>query len=215
MSLSSGDYRWHSILMELIGIERKSVTDFLGSLSNGSLADELRRLREEVDYPMLLLEGPINVNPATGFLYRIWYSGGKFKRQDTSWRLNNLIPAVYDFSRTLGVMPFYSPSILSTPDVLRMLFTWDQSQNHTAVFKARRYDYVVPSPASVMLAAVVGPKTAHSILKEFRTLRAVLGASVEDLMKVDGIGPKTASKVLSILDTEYADSGLFDLASMR
>ena len=215
LGLTAGDYRWYSISMELVGVERKSVTDFLASLSNGSLADELRRLREEVDFPILLIEGPITIDHTTGVILRTWYSGGKFKKAETGWRLNNLIPAIYDFCRTLDIMPFYSPSIGETAAVIRYIYSWDQDQYHTAIYKNRKHEYVIPSPAAVMLASLVGPKTAHSLLHEFRSLRGILTADLERLTKVDGIGPKTAQKILDALDQEYKDSHIFDLSTIR
>lgn len=212
-ALPSGDARWFSITSELVGLERKSVPDFLMSLSNGSLADELRRLRDDCDLAMLLCEGPVTSDPVTGVLYRTYWSGGKFKKVETGWKLNNYIPAIYGFCRSMGIVPFYSPSIKDTPKVLRYLYNYDQETYHTEALKSRRYSYVVPSPAAVMLAAVVGPKTADALLTHFGTLRSVITADAKELMVVDGIGPKTAEKIFSILDKQYVKSG-FDLSTM-
>ena len=212
-ALSSGDARWFAITSELVGLERKSVTDFLNSLSNGSLADELRRLRDDCDLAILLYEGPITVNPITGVIYRTYWSGGKFKKVETGWHLNNYVPAIYGFCRSLGIIPFYSPSVKETAKVLRYLYNYDQEKYHAEALKARHYTYVVPSPAAVMLSAVVGPKTADSLLTHFGTLRKVITAEPKELMVVDGIGPKTAEKVYRILDTPYVKSG-FDFSQM-
>ena len=202
-SLPSADYRWFTIKGELVGIERKSIQDFLGSLSNGSLADELRRLAEDVDIPILLSEGPLDVDHVSGTIYRSYWSGGKFHRRETGWKISSYIPAIYGFCRTFGVFPFYSPSINETAKVIRYLYNYDQETYHTEVFKVRKRDYVIPSPAAVTLSAIVGPKTAHELLSHFGSLRKVLMADRKELITVYGIGPKTADKLISTLDKEY------------
>lgn len=214
-SLPSADYRYFTAKGELVGIERKSIQDFLGSLSNGSLADELRRLAEDVDLPILLNEGPLDVDRESGVIYRSYWSSGKFHKRETGWKISSYIPAIYGFCRTFGVFPFYSPSINETAKVIRSLYNYDQDLYHTEVFKARKRDYVVPTLSAVTLSAIVGPKTAHELLSYFGSLRKVLVADRGELIKVRGIGPKTADKLIATLDNSYdAKTSLFNFSSM-
>src|SRR3989338_5002522 len=51
--LEAGDY----LLGGLIGIERKTVTDFVSSLTHGRLFRQLFQLRRSVHTPVLIIEG--------------------------------------------------------------------------------------------------------------------------------------------------------------
>ncbi len=49
----------------------------------------------------------------------------------------------------------------------------------------------------VQMVPEIGPATARSLLKRFGNLRGVFAANVQDLTKIDGIGPKKAKKIAS------------------
>jgi Fanconi anemia group M protein len=50
----------------------------------------------------------------------------------------------------------------------------------------------------------IGTAIAMAMLKQFRTLKGVVNASKEDLVRVDGIGVKRAEKILRFLDKVYS-----------
>jgi len=55
----------------------------------------------------------------------------------------------------------------------------------------------------VQLLPDVGPALAKSIMQMYGNLRTLFSASVGDLTKVDGIGPKKAKRIVDIFDLEY------------
>jgi len=50
----------------------------------------------------------------------------------------------------------------------------------------------------------IGAKTANNLLSHFGSVRGVMNASKKDLMEVDGVGPKRAEEIHSVLTTAYA-----------
>lgn len=54
----------------------------------------------------------------------------------------------------------------------------------------------------------IGTKTAANLLEHFGSVRAVMNASREQLMEVDGVGPKRAEEVHSVLTAVYTLKGL-------
>lgn len=51
----------------------------------------------------------------------------------------------------------------------------------------------------------VGPALAGSIMTMYGNLRTLFSATVGDLTKVEGIGPKKAKKIIEIFDFDYAE----------
>jgi DNA excision repair protein ERCC-4 len=50
----------------------------------------------------------------------------------------------------------------------------------------------------------IGTKTANNLLAHFGSVRGVMNASKEELMDVDGVGPKRAEEIYGVLTTAYA-----------
>jgi len=50
----------------------------------------------------------------------------------------------------------------------------------------------------------IGAKTANNLLAHFGSVRAVMNASKEQLLEVDGVGPKRAEEIHSVLTMVYA-----------
>jgi len=48
---------------------------------------------------------------------------------------------------------------------------------------------------------------ARNILRHFKTLRRLFTASERQLMEVEGIGEKTAKKIVEVMDAVYDESG--------
>ena len=49
----------------------------------------------------------------------------------------------------------------------------------------------------------IGAKTANNLLTHFGSVRGVMNASKEQLMEVDGVGPKKAEDIHSVLTMTY------------
>jgi len=53
----------------------------------------------------------------------------------------------------------------------------------------------------------IGPALAKSVMKMYGSLRTLFSATVGDLTKVEGIGPKKAKKIVDVFDLEYDSKG--------
>lgn len=82
-----------------LGMERKTVSDFLSSLKSGRLEAQCGRMREEFDIRILLLEGAWSLN------------GSKvvYRNRDTGWHVASMQMAIYAFCRKLDMMPMWVP----------------------------------------------------------------------------------------------------------
>jgi ERCC4-type nuclease len=201
------DYSWESKDGTRVGVERKSVSDLLQSLSSGRLSDQLRRLCAECDFPVLLIEGPLDTNSKGFIVTRRWATtrlkNGKLKKvkkqRVTGWKLHSFIPAVYGYARLLGVTIMYSPHIDDTADVIRWMYEWDQKGSHSALLVPKRTKLQSPKQGVLALASLVGPHAATILCEHFGSLRGVVDHAAE-AGKVKGIGPVTAKKLLKVID---------------
>jgi Fanconi anemia group M protein len=62
----------------------------------------------------------------------------------------------------------------------------------------QRQEYVVSA-----IGGGVGPTVAEALLKHFRSVQAVMDATIDELCDVDGIGKTTAENILEIVESEY------------
>jgi Fanconi anemia group M protein len=49
----------------------------------------------------------------------------------------------------------------------------------------------------------IGIKTAKLLLERFGSIRNLINSSKEDLLKIEGIGEKTAEKLRELFEAEY------------
>ena len=64
---------------------------------------------------------------------------------------------------------------------------------------AEQQEYVVGAVAEV------GPVTARALLAHFGSVEAVMGATEEDLLAVDGVGEVTADRIRTVTASPYPE----------
>lgn len=166
--LSEGDY----LIGERICIERKSAPDFIASLKDGRLWDQIARMISSYEIVVLLVEGDplFPTAPLEGAYAGIVRRGVALFRVDDP-------PETASFIRRL----------------------WEQEnrpqsrRRPKATRKWRGDDEV----AEDCLAAIPGISVgkAADLLDHFGTLQKVFAASAKELQEVSGIGKKTATSL--------------------
>ena len=175
--LASGDY----LLGNGVAVERKAATDFVISLMEGRLFDQLARMAIEHERAVVLIEGDIY-------------------ETRSAIAPESLDGALSYISLLSGASLIYSPSIARTPFLLhRMALHVQHGLGYEIPLRASRPKG--PAAAQYLLEGLptVGPKAAQSLLAHFGSPRAVFSASRADLLSVKGIGPKSADAILAAL----------------
>ena len=177
-----GDY----VLGE-VGIERKSLNDFFGSLIRKRLFEQLRRLRDAYPVPLLILEGDL----AEVSEYRS--------------------PAAI-FGAVLAIEVDERVPILTTADreqtALLLSVLWKRRGKEREAYGLRhkpkaltleqRQQFLVEGLPNV------GATIAGNLLDHFGSVRGVFTASEDDLLRVPKIGEAKASEILRVLTALYA-----------
>lgn len=180
-----GDY----ILSERVAVERKTTEDFLNSIKDGRLFEQLKELNRNFDSPVLVLEG-----------------NGLFSRS----RMHpNAIRGVI-----ASIVTDYKVPILPTTGVeetAAQMF-WiakreQEDEKKSVSIRGKKRTETVKEKQEYVVAGLpnVSKVIAERLLKHFGSPINVFNASENDLIEVDGVGTLTAKGVKSVLESEYED----------
>jgi ERCC4-type nuclease len=97
----------------LVAIERKRVSDFLGSFRSGRLEKQLTRLKHQYTYPILLIEGELKTDRATGMVTT--------RGRKTKWSHASVQMYLWSLQRREGINVLYTHDIPETADLVRAI----------------------------------------------------------------------------------------------
>jgi DNA excision repair protein ERCC-4 len=182
IKLPYGDY----IINDGITIERKTAKDFLVSIIDGRLFRQLANLKKHCRNPILLIEGnpfktdlnfdPMAVKGALLSAQALWY-----------------IPMIFSRSKE------------DTRDILLMIARQDEAYIDVVPLRGGYRPKRLKSKQLYLLQGLpqVGPLLAKKLMVHFRSISAIVNASIEELTEVDGIGRTSAEKIREVLDEEF------------
>ncbi|WP_276280121.1 DEAD/DEAH box helicase [Halorussus caseinilyticus] len=184
-TLSVGDY----VLSDRVVVERKSVSDFLDTLTGGdrSMFEQVGDATRHYARPVLILEG--------GDLY-----------EKRNVHPNAVRGALASLAVDFGASVLRTTDEDDTADLLEVVATREQERDGREVSVhgekasktlAEQQEYVVSSIADI------GPVTARSLLEEFKTVEAVMTAREDDLLEAQGVGEVTAERIREVVGSEY------------
>ncbi len=184
MKLDFGDY----MVGEDIAIERKTVFDLVGTLTQRFLFDQIFKMRENYPRSLVIIEGYMGVLR-------------KFRRISAE-SLNGAL-----FALAQNGIPLV-PTIDYKDTAVFLVTASKQLSKDSKVPPIIRHRSKVETVAEKQLFLVtglprVGPVLADSFLRYFNTPREVFKASREELMAVKDVGPKTAEDIVKVLETSY------------
>lgn len=198
----------------LIGVEFKTVRDALTCMRDRRYAEQLREMRRRYEVCWLLVEGEWRAN-AEGLIEvrerRGWQERGHFTVQEyAAWLLT--------MTQRGGALLWTTTSRDETVTWLRTLYWWWTAKDfdaHRAHLEWYTPAYVPENPMDLTPPGVVqkvaaallaqGPtvdvngERARAVGAAFGSVRAMLDAGMKEWTAVDGIGAKTAKRVVEVL----------------
>ncbi|MFQ5910170.1 MAG: ERCC4 domain-containing protein [Thermoplasmata archaeon] len=179
--ITPGDY-----VVGEVGIERKTLGDFFNSMVRKRLFDQVIRLKSCYPTTVVIVEGDVSDicthrNPAA-----FW---GAF------------LAIVMDENVSI----LFSPDKLETARILRTIWR-RQEKGHNSYGLRHKPKMLTMEEKQMFLIQgfpSVGDTLSKSLLEMFGSVRSVMMADKEDLVKVPKIGEKKAENIVRILDEEY------------
>jgi DNA excision repair protein ERCC-4 len=176
-----GDY----IINDAITIERKTARDFLISIIDGRLFNQLSNLKKHCSRPLLLLEGnpyeteldfdPLAIKGALLSTQSIWY-----------------VPVLFSSSKE------------ETRDIFLMLGRQEENSLEVIPLRGGYRPKRLKTKQLFLIQGLpqVGPALAKRLLEHFGSAAKIMNATVGELMRVEGIGQVSAKAIRAILDEE-------------
>jgi Fanconi anemia group M protein len=187
LNLDAGDYLIGDIL-----IERKTAVDFIKSIVDGRLWNQLKKMSEVTDHAMLVVEGSV--------AYPI-------RKQLTKVHPNAVIGALSSVLVDWGIPVVVLPSYAWTAELLLRIHKKKSEPDTRTVMRARvKHKTITPDDELRRVVEGlpgIGANTAHELLCRFKTLQRLFSATKPELMGVQGIGEKRAAYLAELFRREY------------
>ncbi len=182
--LQCADY----VLSSRVGVELKTSADFVDSLIDGRLLEQLKTLKRSYERPLIIIQGTsdlysmrnVHPNAIRGMLGTIAISYGipilyAKDEKDSAALLLSIAKREQD-----GEKKDFAPHADRKPMTMK-----------------EQQEYLVSALPSV------GPNLAKELLKHFGTVQSVFTSTEEDLQKVAGVGEKIAKLIRDISTQKY------------
>ena len=184
-TLAVGDY----VLSDRVAVERKTVADFLDTLTGGdrSLFEQVGDAARHYDRPVVVIEGEglygeRNVHPKA------------------------IHGALASLAVDFGASVLRTAGEDETADLLEVVAEREQEESDREVsVHGERQSRTLAEQQEYVVAAIaeVGPVTARALLEEFGSVEAVMTADEEALQEAEGVGEVTAERVREVTGSDY------------
>ncbi|MFH1721302.1 MAG: DEAD/DEAH box helicase [Candidatus Altiarchaeota archaeon] len=185
--LPVGDF----ILSDRVGVERKTITDFLSSLIDKRLMTQALELRRTYEIPLMILEGRDDIYTQRGI------------------HANAIRGALSSLAVDLGIHIIPSKDEEDTANIVFQIAKREQLEEERLV--AVRGERTPLSLSDRQLFLVEGlPNVsavlARRMLEQFGTVERIMKASEKELQDVEGIGKGKAEEIRKVLKHKYRRS---------
>ncbi|MEA2055085.1 MAG: ERCC4 domain-containing protein [Candidatus Thermoplasmatota archaeon] len=182
--LPVGDY----ILSDRMAVERKRALDFLDSLVKKRLFDQIKRLAEAYQKPILIIEG-----------------GGLFSRSINERAIYGALSSIiadYGFSVVTSRDMGETASILygmASREQIKIKKEIALRGNKPSLSIKEKQRYVVEG------LPFISSVSAKKLLDYFGSVRRIMNATVNELCEIEGIGKKKAEIIKEIIEMKWED----------
>jgi ERCC4-type nuclease len=171
-SLGVADY----VVADGVGVERKTTRDLGRSILTGRLWNQVAKLRT-LRRPYLLIEGPAIASPG---VTRLGVKGALLQVLDN------------------GIVVLWSRDIQDTTEWLMQLAARTRRTTESPM-RRRRASRVTTSVGLVSAVPGITPATAQRLLDTFGSVAGISTATMDELLRIRGLGPKRAAHLQRIL----------------
>jgi len=172
-----------------VGIEKKTQSDFINSIIDKRIIQQLIVLKEQFTVPLLVIEGSKNIYTLRNF------HPNAIRGMLASIAIDFQVPIIY------------TKNVRDTASLIHVIAKrWEQPRRHISLLKKKKppelkeqQEFMVESLPGI------GNGLARELLKKFKSVRGVVNAEADALRGVDKIGKKKAEGIRLVLDAAYKE----------
>ncbi|MEM3827545.1 MAG: ERCC4 domain-containing protein [Candidatus Micrarchaeaceae archaeon] len=180
-TLPVGDY----VVSDRIAIERKTIRDFESSMKSGRLFDQVKRIHEYYERPIVIIEGD---------------------RSEFLLGNNVIMGAIIALYIDYNSAVMLSADAKETAKMIVSIAKHEQTtEKRSLSLKGSARAYTTRDFQLMVVGNLpgVGPKLSEALLSHFKSPRNIANASVDELMEVDKIGRKKAERIYAALNEKF------------
>ncbi|MBI4983688.1 DEAD/DEAH box helicase [Candidatus Woesearchaeota archaeon] len=180
--LESADY----LVSGRVAVELKTVPDFVASIIDGRLLEQVRDLKKNFERAIVIIEGEEDI-----------YSLRKVHANAIRGMLSSI---VLDF----GVPILYTKNPKDTAGLLAIMAQREQNKDREVSYHERK-PHSLKEQQEFFVSALpgIGIQTARLLLEHFCSIKELVNASRKELVNLKGIGEKTAERLISLFEEKY------------
>ncbi len=178
------------VLSGSVGVEFKTVEDFVDSIIDGRLLDQAKLIRENFSKPLIIIEGEND-----------FYFARKIHPNAVNGMLATLLV-------NFGIPVLRTKNANETASLLHMIAKKEQEKLGVGFdMHGERKPLSMKEQQEFIVSAFpgIGKTLCRPLLKQFGCIKNIINANEEDLKKVDLIGPKKAGDIRKIVESLYKD----------
>ena len=184
--LQTADY----VVSGRVGIELKSVEDFVTSIIDGRLLEQIKRLKKDFDKPILIIEGEQDI-----------YGVRKVHP-------NSIRGMLATITVGFGVPIIQTKNPAETASLMYFMAKREQEVDKQGInIHGDRKPTTMKELQEFIVAAFpgIGINLAKPILKNFRSIKEFVNTDIDKLKEIQLIGDAKAKAIKKIIDAEYED----------
>ncbi len=182
-----GDY----VLSDQIVVERKTLEDFLNSIIDGRLFNQLNKMNENYDSPLILVEG----NQEELFSLR-------------NIHRNAIIGALTSIALNYRIPILFTKNSAETAEYLFLTAKREQLGKGSDIrLRVGRKGLTLSEQQRFLVEGLpmVGPQMARSLLNHFGSIKAIANADQKELQEIENLGEKKARAIKNVLQKKFSE----------
>ncbi len=175
--------------IQTVGIERKTTGDFLNSIIDKRLINQIILLKENFDIPLVIIEGEENMYALRDF------HPNAIRGMLCTITIDFQIPILYtkNIRDTIKYISLIAKRLEKPRKQLNLT-----AKKRPLTIKEQQLYFVECLPG-------IGQKIAKSLLVKFKSIKNLINASEKELQEVDKIGKIKASELKKIIEEEFIE----------
>ena len=184
--LEVGDF----VLSERVCVERKTVKDFLQSIMDGRLFEQVSNLTANYEKPVIIVEGSSDI-----YTEKMMHPNA-IRGAIASLAIDFRIPIIQTTSEEETALFLY---MIAAREQLDKKVSVNIRGGKKPLEDNYIQEYIISGFPGI------GRETARRILKHFKTIKNFINSDIKELMKIEKIGKKKAKRIKELIEKEWKE----------